>query len=59
MPTLIARDGVHPSYPKKYQGDFSEEGLKSNGYGLRSYVSMMAYEEVIRAVLTPAKADRK
>jgi hypothetical protein len=59
VPTLIARDGVHPSYPKKYQGDFSEGALKSNGYGLRSYVSMMGYAEVIRAVLEPTKADGK
>jgi GDSL-like lipase/acylhydrolase family protein len=51
VPTLIARDGVHPSYPKKYQGDFSEEALKCNGYNLRSYVSMLAYAEVIRNVL--------
>ena len=56
VPTLIALDGVHPSFPKKYQGDYSEEGLKSNGYNLRSYVSMMAYAEVIRTVLQPAKA---
>src|SRR5262249_6954122 len=26
VPTLIARDGVHPSNPKKYQGDYSAEG---------------------------------
>jgi len=51
VPTLIARDGVHPSYPKKYQGDYSEEALKSNGYNLRSYASMLSYAEVIRKVL--------
>src|SRR5205823_1407472 len=32
VPTLVARDGVHPSSPQKYQGDYSEEALRSNGY---------------------------
>jgi lysophospholipase L1-like esterase len=50
VPTLIARDGVHPSNPKAFSGDYSEEGLKNNGFGLRNYVSMMSYAEVIRAV---------
>jgi lysophospholipase L1-like esterase len=59
VPTLIARDGVHPSYPKKYQGDYSEEALRSNGYNLRSYVSMMAYAEVIRKVLEPTQPGRE
>src|SRR5439155_27224065 len=31
VPTLIARDGVHPSNPSKFR-DFSEESLRSNGY---------------------------
>jgi hypothetical protein len=57
VPTLIARDGVHPSYPKKYQGDYSEEALKCNGYNLRSYVSMLAYAEVIRTVLEPRNKE--
>jgi hypothetical protein len=55
VPTLIARDGVHPSNPKKYYGDYSEEGLKSSGFVLRNYVTLRAYAEVIRAVLAPAK----
>jgi hypothetical protein len=59
VPTLLARDGVHPSYPKKYQGDYSEEGLKSSGYNLRSYVTLMAYAEVIRTVLEPGKPAEK
>lgn len=59
VPTLIARDGVHPSFPKKYQEDYSEEGLKSNGYGLRNYITLLAYDEVIREVLRPAKGEGK
>jgi lysophospholipase L1-like esterase len=51
VPTLIGRDGVHPSNPPKYLGDFSEEGLSNNGYNLRSYVTLLSYAEVIRAVL--------
>ena len=51
MPTLVSRDGVHPSYPKKYEGDYSEEALKNSGYGLRSYLTLLAYADVIRGVL--------
>ena len=51
VPTLISRDGVHPSNPKKYAGDYSEEGLKKNGFVLRNHASLLAYAEVIREVL--------
>ncbi len=49
--TLISRDGVHPSNPKEYVGDYSEEGLRTNGYGLRSYLTLRAYAEVVERVL--------
>jgi lysophospholipase L1-like esterase len=55
VPTLIARDGVHPSFPKSHQ-DYSEESLRSNGYALRSYLTLLAYADVIRQVL---KAEPK
>jgi lysophospholipase L1-like esterase len=55
VPTLIARDGVHPSYPKSH-ADYSEESLRSNGYALRSYLTLLAYADVIRQVL---KAEAK
>ena len=48
VPTLIARDGVHPSNPRKYAGDFSEESLRSSGFGLRSYLTLLKYAEVLR-----------
>ena len=51
VPTLIARDGVHPSNPKQYVGDFSPEALRSNGFTLRSYLTLMKYAEVIECVL--------
>jgi len=51
VPTLISRDGVHPSYPKKFADDFSEEGLRSSGYTLRSYLVLLGYAEVVREVL--------
>jgi lysophospholipase L1-like esterase len=52
VPTLIAGDGVHPSYPAKYR-DFSQKSLKKNGYALRSYVTLRAYADVIDKVLQP------
>ena len=48
VPTLISRDGVHPSNPRKYADDYSEEGLRCNGYALRNYLVLMKYAEVIR-----------
>lgn len=53
VPTLIARDGVHPSYPRAYQSDYSDEGLSRSGYTLRSYLTLMKYAEVIKSVLAP------
>ena len=53
VPTLIARDGVHPSNCKKYIGDYSPEGLKNNGFGLWNYLVLMQYAQVISEVLPP------
>jgi len=53
VPTLISGDGVHPSNPKQWQGDYSAEGLKHNGFVLRNYVVLRSYAEVIREVLKP------
>jgi hypothetical protein len=50
VPTLIAKDGVHPSNFKAHENDYSEAGLRSNGFVLRNYLSLVAYAEVIRAV---------
>ncbi len=58
VPTLISRDGGHPSNPRKYAGDYSAEGLRNNGYVLRSYLALMKYAEVIEKVL-PKKPARK
>jgi lysophospholipase L1-like esterase len=52
VPTLIARDGVHPSNPRAHQ-DFSQESLNKNGFLLRNYLTLMAYAEVIRAMRKP------
>lgn len=49
--TLLSRDGVHPSFPKKFADDYSEAGLRNSGYTLRTYLTLMAYDSVIRAVL--------
>ncbi len=53
VPTLIARDGVHPSNASKYVNDFSEEALRTNGFSLRNHLTLLAYAEVIEKVLTP------
>jgi lysophospholipase L1-like esterase len=50
VPTLIARDGVHPSNPRAHQ-DYSEESLSRNGFALRNYLTLHAYADVIRRVL--------
>ncbi len=57
VPTLISRDGVHPSNPQRYLNDYSAEGLRNNGFGLRSYLALMKYAEVIANVL-PSKPFR-
>jgi lysophospholipase L1-like esterase len=54
VPTLIAGDGVHPSNPEKFQ-DYSADSLKNNGYQLRSVLTLNAYADVIRDVLTDKK----
>jgi lysophospholipase L1-like esterase len=51
VPTLIARDGVHPSNPKQYSAKYSEEALNSNGFSLRNCLALAKYAEVIRKVL--------
>lgn len=57
VPTLLARDGVHPSNPKKYQDDYSAEGLRCSGFALRNYLALMKYVEVLAAldIVSPAK----
>jgi hypothetical protein len=54
VPTLIARNGVHPSNPRAYR-DYSAGSLSRNGYALRSYLTLRAYAEVVRRVLRPEK----
>lgn len=49
--TLISGDGVHPSNPKEFVNDFSEEALRTSGYSLRNYLVLRSYAAVIRKVL--------
>ena len=51
VPTLVAKDGVHPSNPKDFAGNYSEEALKTNGFSLRNYLTLLSYEQVIKQVL--------
>jgi lysophospholipase L1-like esterase len=53
VPTLICRDGVHPSNPQAHFGSFSEKALNSSGYTLRNYLVMLVYSQVIDCVLDP------
>jgi lysophospholipase L1-like esterase len=55
VPTLLARDGVHPSAPRSYQNDYSERALRSHGYGLRNYLVLMKYAEVVEALGVPGR----
>jgi hypothetical protein len=51
VPTLISRDGVHPSNQQNLFNDFSDRALRCSGYGLRNYLTMTAYADVIRHTL--------
>ena len=53
VPTLIARDGVHPSNPRAF-ADYSDESLRHNGFALRNYLTLTAYSAMIENVLQPA-----
>jgi len=35
VPTLIAKDGAHPSNPKQFNGDYSEEALRNSEKQMR------------------------
>jgi nitrous oxidase accessory protein NosD len=50
VPTLMSRDGVHPSAPQRFSGDYSEEALRSHGYNLRNFLVLMRYAEVLEAL---------
>jgi lysophospholipase L1-like esterase len=56
VPTLLARDGVHPSAPRSYQDDYSDKALGNHGYGLRNYLVLIKYAEVIEALTAPRPA---
>ena len=55
VPTLLSRDGVHPSAPESYQDDYSEKALRIPRLGLRNYLVLMKYAEVA-AVLAVRRA---
>jgi len=55
VPTMIARDGIHPSFPKKWQRDWSDEGLRSCGLGLRNYLTLKMWYDIYKKVLNAAR----
>lgn len=52
VPTLVARDGVHPSNPRNFQ-DYSDRSQSHNGYVLRNALTLKIYASIIRNVLRP------
>jgi lysophospholipase L1-like esterase len=50
VPTLLARDGVHPSAPARYRDTYSAEALRCHGYGLRNYLVLLKYAEVVEVL---------
>jgi hypothetical protein len=38
-------------------GDFSPEALRCSGYGLRNYLTVLRYAEVIDKILAPKQAE--
>jgi len=54
VPTLVAGDGIHPSNPKKWTNDWSEDALNHNGFSLRNYMTVRMYAKVIEKTLRPA-----
>ncbi|MEE8121031.1 MAG: GDSL-type esterase/lipase family protein, partial [Anaerolineales bacterium] len=59
VPTLLARDGVHPSHPKKYQSSYSSEALERCGFSLRNYLVLMKYAELLKTLnlISPAAGE--
>ena len=53
VPTLLARDRVHPSAPKQYANDYSDDALSHHGYALGNVLTLREYAGVIRQVLKP------
>lgn len=59
VPTLLARDGVHPSHPKQFQSDYSEHALNSCGFSLRNYTTLMKYTELLKKLGLAPDAEKK
>ena len=59
VPTLLARDGVHPSHPTQYRDDYSPEALRSCGFSLRNYLVLAKYAEVLvkLGLVTPGPGE--
>ena len=51
-PKILVPDGLHPSYPKNHQRDWTEEGLAHSGYTLRNYLTLRKWHEIYTKVLT-------
>jgi len=59
VPTLLARDGVHPSHPKAWQDDYSDEALGKCGFCLRNCMTLMTYARVLNVLGDKPPPDGK
>ncbi|GAB6164997.1 hypothetical protein JCM19992_09970 [Thermostilla marina] len=57
VPTLICKDGVHPSNPQAWRNDYTAEGQRHSGFVLRNYLALLACAEVIRTVFDGKAPD--
>ena len=57
VPTMMAGDGIHPSNFKELTGDWSEEGLRKNGFNLRNCLTLKKWHEVYTRVLAPEQGE--
>ena len=53
VPTLMARDGLHPSNWSAGGSAFDQSSLNTNGFTLRNYMTLMAVQEVFDMVIDP------
>ena len=57
VPTSISCDGVHPSNWTPGKSNFSNDGLRTNGFNDRNILSLMKSYEVYQQVIVPEPAS--
>ncbi|HZG44237.1 MAG TPA: right-handed parallel beta-helix repeat-containing protein, partial [Longimicrobium sp.] len=49
----------HPSAPQRFENDYSAEALRSHGYALRNYLTLIKYAQVIDALTAAPSPPRQ